>query len=256
VSWVWLSPALVEFGGPRARDGAEQMIWLHADPYAFLDVPWGSDRDELRRAYRRSARVRHPDTETADGSFEELQRALSVALGDDDGEVTVEPTAGSWWSFCEFVRPTNARPGRGAVAGLVFELHDLDAVPLRRAEDTVHVTYNGQKLPLAICYSRSATALPVLIAKTTSLLESAFLGLVCLALIPIIALLLSLESYFLSDGNVPLFWTIMFGTVALGYVALALILASAGKPVPYPRRAIGRLRGNRPARLRLPNSRN
>jgi hypothetical protein len=45
----------------------------------------GSDRDSLRRAYRRSARVRHPDTEAAEGSFEELQRALGVALGDDDG---------------------------------------------------------------------------------------------------------------------------------------------------------------------------
>lgn len=256
MSWVWLSPALVEFGGPPAGDGAERTIWLHADPYAVLDVPWGSDRDSLRRAYRRSARVRHPDTEAVEGSFEELQRALSVALGEDDGEVSVEPTAGSWWSFCEFVRPTAAQPGRGAVAGLVFDLHDLDAVPLRQAEDTVHVTYNGQKLQLAIRYSQSATARPVLIAKTTSLLESAFLGLVCLALIPIIALLLSLESYFFSDGSVPLFWAIMIGTVALGYGALALILASAGKPIPYPRRAIGRFRGNRPTRLRLPSSRN
>lgn len=254
--WVWLSPALVEFGGPPAGDGAERTIWLHADPYAFLDVPWGSDRDSLRRAYRRTARVRHPDAEAAEGSFEQLQRALSVALGEEDGEVTVEPTAGSWWSFCEFVRPADAQPGRGAVAGLVFELHDLDAVPLRQAEDTVHVTYGGQTLPLAIRYSRSATARPVLIAKTTSLLESAFLGVICLALIPLIALLVSLESYFLSDGNVPLFWTILIGTVALGYGALALILASAGKPIPYPRRAIGRLRGNRPVRLRLPSSRN
>jgi hypothetical protein len=256
VSWVWLNPAQVEFGEPPAGDGAERTIWLHADPYTVLDVPWGSDRDSLRRAFRRSARVRHPDAAAAEGSFEELQRALSVALGEDDGELTVEPTAGSWWSFCEFVRPADARPGRDAVAGLVFEVHDLDAVPLRRAEDTVQVTYGGQTLPLALCYSGSATARPVLIAKTTSLLESAVLGVICLALIPLIALLLSLESYFLFDGNVPLFWTILVGTVALGYGALALSLASAGKPIPYPRRAIGRLRGNRLVRPRLPSSRN
>jgi hypothetical protein len=255
VSWVWLSPALVEFGGPPAGDGAERTIWLHADPYAVLEVPWGSDRDSLRRAYRRSARVRHPDAAAAEGSFEELQRALSVALGEDDGEVTVEPTAGSWWSFCEFVRPADAQPGRGAVAGLVFEAHDLDAVPLRQAEDTVHVTYAGQKLRLAIRYSRSASARPVLIAKTTSLLESAFLALICLAVIPFVALVIGIESYFFSDGDVPLFWTIVLGTVALGYGALALILVSAGKPVPYPRRAIGRLRGNRESRLSLPSGR-
>jgi hypothetical protein len=256
VSWVWLSPTLVEFGGPPAGDGAERTVWLHADPYAFLDVPWASDRDSLRRAYRRSARVRHPDTGATEGSFEELQRALSVALGDDEAEVTIEPTAGAWWSFCEFVRPTAAQPGRGAVAGLVFELHDLDAVPLRQAEDTVQVTYNGQKLRLAIRYSRSATARPVLLAKMASMLESAFLALICLALIPALAFVVSLESYFFSDGDVPLFWAIMIGTVALGYGALAAILASAGKPIPYPRRAIGRLRGNRADRLGLPNSRN
>ena len=82
------------------------------------------------------------------------------------------------------------------MAGLVFELHDLDAVPLRQAEEIVGVTYDGQELRLAIRYSRSAAALPVLIAKTASLLESAFLTLICLALIPFLALVVGLESYF------------------------------------------------------------
>jgi hypothetical protein len=254
VSWVWLSPALVEFGGSPAGDGAERTIWLHADPYAVLDVPWGSDRDSLRRAYRRSARLRHPDTEAAEGSFEELQRALSVALGEDDGEVSVEPTAGSWWSFCEFVRPTDAQPGRGAVAGLVFELHDLDAVPLRQADDLVHVAYAGEVIPLRIRYSRSAAALPVIRAKLASLAESTVLVLVCLTLIPLVALALSIESYFLAGGSVILFWIALLGTVGLGYGALAGILAAAGKPPPYPRRAVARLRGKLADRLELPRS--
>ena len=254
MSWVWLSPALVEFGGPPAGDGAERTIWLHADPHAVLGVPWGSDRDSLRRGYRRSARLRHPDSESAEGSFEELQRALGVALGEDDGEVTVEPTAGSWWSFCEFVRPTDAQPVRGAVAGLVFELRDLDAVPLRQADDLVHVAYAGQVLPLRIRYSRSAAALPVIRAKLASLAEATVLVLLCLALIPFLALALSVESYFLAGGSVMLFWTALIGTVGLGYGALAAILAAGGKTPPYPRRAIARLRGKLADRLALPRS--
>jgi hypothetical protein len=99
VSWVWLSPPTVEFGEAGSGDGAEQVVWLHADPYAFLDVPWGSDHAALRGAYRKAARVRHPDAGASDGSFDELQRAFRAALGDDDAEVAVEPTAGSWWSF-------------------------------------------------------------------------------------------------------------------------------------------------------------
>jgi len=166
VSWVWLSPPTVEFGAAASGDGAEQIVWLHADPYAVLGMPWGSDHAALRRAYRKAARVRHPDAGAVDGSFDELQRAFHAALGDDDAEVAVEPAAGSWWSFCEFVRPSVRTPGRGAVAGLVFELHDLDAVPLHQADDLVQVTYAGEALPLRIRYS--AAAAPVIRAKLVS----------------------------------------------------------------------------------------
>jgi hypothetical protein len=255
VSWVWLSPPVVEFGAQASGDGAEQTVWLHADPYALLDVPWGSDRTTLRRAYRKAARVRHPDAgSSADGSFEELQRALNAALGKDDAEVAIEPAAGSWWSFSEFVRPTVHTPGRGAVAGLVFELHDLDAVPLRQADDLVHVAYAGEVLPLRIRYSHSAAALPVIRARLASLVESTVLVLLCLTLIPLLALALSIESYFLAGGSVILFWIALIGTVGLGYGALAGILAAAGKPPPYPRRAVARLRGKLTGRLALPRS--
>jgi hypothetical protein len=255
VSWVWLSPPVVEFGAAASGDGAEQTVWLHADPYALLDVPWGNDRTALRRAYRRAARIRHPDTGAAEGSFEELQRALRVALGDDDAEVAVEPTAGSWWSFSEFVRPTVRTPGRGAVVGLVFELRDLHAVPLSQADDLVHVIYAGEALPLQIRYSRSAAALPVIRAKLASLVESTVLVLLCLILIPLLALALSIESYFLAGGSVILFWIALLGTVGLGYGALARILAAAGKSPPYPSRAVARVRGKLADRLAIPRGR-
>jgi hypothetical protein len=254
VNWVWLSPPTVEFWEAGSGDGAEQIVWLHADPYAFLDVPWGSDHGALRRAYRKAARVRHPDAGAADGSFEELQRAFRAALGDDDVEVAVEPAAGSWWSLLEYVRPSVRAPGRGAVAGLVFELHDLDAVPLRGADDLVHVTYAGEVLPLRIRYSGSAAAVPVIRAKLASLAESTLLIALCLALVPFLALTLGIESYFLADGSVILFWIALIGTVGAGYGALAAILVAAGRPPPDPRRAVARLRGKLADRLALPRS--
>lgn len=251
MGWVWLSPPQLELGG--ARDGDEQTVWLHADPLALLRLPRGSDRDAVRRAYRRAARLHHPDAGVASGRFAELQHALRAALGDDEAEVAVEPAEGAWWSFTGFVRPTPGRPaGDGAVVGLVFEAHDLDAVPLRRAEDLVRISYAGRELPLAIRYGRSAAALPVLRARAAALLESAVLALLCLLLFPVIALALALEGYILSGGSTPLFWTAMAGTVALGYGALAAALATAGKPVPYPRRAVARLRGRLLQRPALP----
>lgn len=254
MGWLWVSPPAAEFGGAAAADADELTVWLHADPYVVLDVPWGSDDATVRRGYRKAARVRHPDSQTVGGSFEELQSALQAALGEEEAQITVEPTEGQWWSFSEFVRPSHVQT-RGAVVGLVFELRDLDAVPLRHAEDIVTVTYNGQPLQFPIRYSRSASSLPVLFAKTGAAAEAAFLAVLCLALIPVLAVAIGLESYFFSNGSVPLFWLMVIGTVLAGYGALALILASAGKPVPDPRRAVGRLRGVRKPRLSLPSSR-
>jgi hypothetical protein len=254
MSWVWLSPQQVEFGGVAdADDGAQRTVWLHADPYALLGVPFDTDRNSLRRAYRRLARVHHPDTGNPTGTFDELQSAFRAALGDDGAVVSIEPAEGVWWSFTGFVSPVTSRlPGHGAVVGLTFELDDLDAVPLREPEELVHITYAGEVLPLRIRYSRSAAALPVIRAKLASLLESAVLVLLCLTLIPFLAIALSIESYFLADGNVILFWAALIGTVGLGYGSLAAIFATTGRPPPYPRRAVARLRGKLADRLALP----
>jgi hypothetical protein len=140
------------------------------------------------------------------------------------------------------------------VSGLLFELHDLDAVPLRQADDLVHVTYAGEVLPLRIRYSRSAAAAPVIRAKLASLAESTVLVALCLTLVPFLALALGIESYFLAGGSVILFWLALLSTVGAGYGALAAILVAAGRPPPYPRRALARLRGKAASRLALPRS--
>lgn len=253
MSWVWLSPSHLEFGGREAApDGAEGTVWLHADPLALLELPPGSSHDAIRRAYRRLALLRHPDAGESDEAFGELRCAYRAALGDDDPEVAVQPVAGAWWSFAGFTAPAGRSvPGRGAVVGLVFEVHDLDAVPLRRAKDLVHVAYAGQRLPLEIRYARAAAAPPVLVAKAARLLESTVLFLLCLALIPILALGLGLESYFLAGGSGLLFWAAAAGTLGLGYAALAAALATSGRPVPYPRRVVAKLRGRRDERRLL-----
>jgi hypothetical protein len=51
-----------------------------------------------------------------------------------------------------------------------------------------------------------------------------------------------------------LFWLALLSTVGLGYAALAAILVAAGRPPPYPRRAVARLRGKVANRLALPRS--
>jgi hypothetical protein len=255
MSWVWLSPPELDFGGDAASgDGAEKIVWLHADPFGFLGVPSGADRIAVRRAYRHLARQRHPDAGSADGPFEELQRAVSAVLDEDAAaEVSVEPAEGGWWSFSGFVRPTR-QLARGAVVGLAFELHDLDGVPLSGAQSGVRVVYGGEVLPLRICYSRSAASLPVLRAKAAWLLESTALILLCLTLIPIIAFALALEAYFLSDDSALVFWLFLLATIGTGYGALTVILGAAGKPAPH-RRAFARLRQHAGHRLALPRGR-
>ncbi|MGH3426082.1 MAG: J domain-containing protein [Mycobacteriales bacterium] len=259
MSWVWLSPPRLDFGESRAQDGVELIVWLHADPYTLLQVDPSSDRESIRRGYRRTARALHPDAGADPDAFTQLHGALEAALGEGNAEVSVQPTAGAWWSFAGFVSPAvpDRQPGRGAVVGLAFELHDLDYVPLRDPEEIVRVTYCGQVAPLALSYSRSSRALPVLRRKAAALLESAFLVLLCLTLTPLLAVALSLESYFFSSGSVLLFWSVMVATVGIGYGALAAALVTAGRPVPYPRRAVARIRGKRRDRpLALPRGQN
>jgi hypothetical protein len=256
MSWAWLSPPEVDFGGRSAsKDGAEKIVWLHADPYGFLGVPFEADRAVVRRAFRRLARARHPDAGTGDEQqFEELQRAVNAALSvEAAAEVSVQPTTGSWWSFSGFVEPTR-HAIRGAVVGLAFEVHDLASVPLSGAESPVGVSYGGEQLTLQISYSRSAASVPVLRAKAASALESTLLVLLCLTLIPLIAVVLGVEVYFLSDDNAFVFWMPLLGTTSLGYAALGAILAAAGKPMPV-RRAFAKVRKSAGHRLALPRGR-
>jgi hypothetical protein len=167
--------------------------------------------------------------------------------------VSVEPSAGGWWSFTGFVNPTH-QLARGAVVGLAFEVHDLDEVPLAEAESEIRVSYGGEVLPLRISYTRSAVSVPVLRAKAARLLESTLLTLLCLTLIPFLAIGLALEAYFFSDNNAFVFWLLLLTTIGAGYGALAAILAAAGKPVPY-RRAFAKLSQHTGHRLGLPRGR-
>jgi hypothetical protein len=107
-------------------------------------------------------------------------------------------------------------------------------------------------IPLRIRYTDRGVPFPLVRAKSASLVEPAVLVLLCLMLIPLLALALSIESYFLAGGSVILFWIALVGTLALGYGALAGMLTAAGKPLPYPRRAVARIRGRLADRLALP----
>jgi hypothetical protein len=255
MSWVWLSPPGVDFGGRSAsKDGAEKIVWLHADPHGFLGVPADSDGAVVQRAFRRLARARHPDAGTGEEQqFEELRRAVNAALDVEAAEVSVQPTTGGWWSFSGFVEPTRLAI-RGAVVGLAFEVHDLESVPLSGAGSPVSVSYGGEQLTLQIGYSRSAASVHVLRAKAASVLESSLLVLLCLTLIPLVAVVLAVEAYFVSDSNAFVFWMPLLGTIGLGYAALAAILGAAGRPVPV-RRAFAKVRKSAGHRLALPRGR-
>ena len=129
-----------------------------------------------------------------------------------------------------------------AVAGIRFELRDLHRVPLREAEDTVRITYAGQTLPPKIAYSGSRSAAALRRARLATAAEYSVLVLLCLALVPVLALLIAVDLYVLSDRNEFVTLASVVVTLGLGYGALAAILAGAGKQVPTPRRAIRRTR--------------
>jgi molecular chaperone DnaJ len=73
------------------------------DYYGILGVPQGANQEEIRRAYRKMARLYHPDVnqedEAAEAKFKELTEAYEI-LGDEDkrrrydlfGEGGVEPS--------------------------------------------------------------------------------------------------------------------------------------------------------------------
>lgn len=242
--WVWFSEPEVDFGGAKpAGAEAEVTVWLHADPFRALGLPHSSNPDDVRRARRRLARMYHPDAAGADsvGRFQEMESA-SRAI-DGRTEVLVEPIRGKWWRFAGFALPDPVHQSQLAVAGLIFEIDDLTRVP-STTNDTVRITYADQVLPLGVRYSGARFAPPVLLARLGALTESAVLVLLCVTLFPILAVLLALDMYLVSDRNVFATWAVALMILAAGYGALAAIFVSAGRPVPYPRRAVFRARAS------------
>src|SRR6478735_7284727 len=184
MGWIWLDAPRLDFGRPDAEEWeGERTVWIYADPHTVLGVPASADEGELQRAYRRLARVHHPDLNPDDDDalerFHELQRAYAVATG--KGEVAVEPTSGAWWRLTGI----SGSPSRGslAVAGLSFELRDAHRVPFRDAEDTVRVTYAGRSFPLTVAHSRGATAAALWQARAAGAAEWSLLVLTCLVLV-------------------------------------------------------------------------
>jgi DnaJ domain len=246
---MWLSSPELDFGGARpSRAGDERTVWLYADPFRALGLSPSADQEAVRRAYRRLAREHHPDVAPdSRDRFQEIEHAAAATR--DAMEVGVEPTAGAWWRFVGFTEPGPHRDSPPAVAGLTFEIRDLHRVPAAQPGDEVRVSCGGQVLRLAITFTGSRFALPVLLARASVAAESAFLFLLCLALVPLLAALLALDVFVISNLNVFLFWGFAIVTLAAGYGALAAILAAAGRTVPVPRRAVGRTRAT-VARLR------
>jgi hypothetical protein len=249
---VWLSSPELEFGGARpSRAGDERTVWLYADPFRALGLPPSADHEAVRRAYRRLAREYHPDVARAHtGSRERFQEIEHAAAATREAlEVSVEPTSRAWWRFVGFSEPDPRHDSPLAVAGLTFKARDLHRVSAAQADDEVRVLYGGQVLRLAIKFSGSRFALPVLLARAGVAAESAFLVLLCLALVPVLAALLALDVFVISNFNVFLFWGFALVTLAAGYGALAAILAASGRTIPAPRRAVRRTRAT-VARLR------
>ncbi len=245
MTWVWLSPAQVDFGRPQpGADADERTIWLHANPYAVLGLAPSADDGAVRGAYRRLARLYHPDlsADAADDGerFQEVQQALEAING--DLMIAVEPDAGTWWRFGGFSEPGLVRREEFAVVGLTFEITDRSRVPLAGASEGVRVLCANERIPLTIGYSGSRLAPAVVLARLGSLVETAVLTMVCLALLPIIAALLALDAFVISDENVFLSWAIGLVLLIAGYGGVAEVFVTAGRPVPDPRRAVFRAR--------------
>jgi DnaJ domain len=256
IAHVWLSPSELDFGAERnATDVGEATVWLHSDAHAVFGVRVGADATEIRRAYRRVVREHHPDAPSGStAAFWAIQQAARTIFDGQQPDVAVEPTSGKWWTFVEFATP-EPTSGSDVLVGLTFDVHDLAHVPLRHAVDEVHVSYGDIVLPLTVSYSRSHAALPVLRAKAAVMSEAALLTLLCLALIPLLAVGLALEVFFLSAGSAVLTWLVGLLIVVGGYGMLAWALWSTGRPIPYPRRAVSRVRSAYQGMRSLPPAR-
>jgi hypothetical protein len=89
-----------------------------------------------------------------------------------------------------------------------------------------------------VSYAPGRLTLPLVVARVAALAETCALAVVCALLFAVAAAALALDVYVLSNLNVALTWAAGIGTLALGYAALAAALASAGRQLPFPRRAV------------------
>ena len=245
MTWAWLTSSELDFGvADRAEVDGERTVWLYADPHRVLSVRPSADLSEVQRAYRRVARLHHPDLNPGDAAaferFHDVQHAYEAAVGEP--EVAVEPISGDWWTFTGFDSPALSPDPSLAVTGLRFEIHDLHRVPKSDARDEVRISYAGQALPLAISYSGSRQASPLRRARLGAVVETSVLLSLCLVIVPLMAIVVAADLYLLSNRSVVLTWASVLLTLGLGYGALAAILARGGRPVLYPRRAIRRTR--------------
>lgn len=241
-SWLWLDPPTLDFR--RSRVGG-WTVWLHADPFRALGVSSSASADQLRRARRRLLRRHHPDSiSEAHGEsatrFREVETAAHAIT--NDMEVSVEPTAGTWWRFIAFVEPDSLQRSAAAVAGLRFEISDLSRVPLfANGDQRVHVRYGELQLDLPVARSARGLVLPALWARIQTAAEPILLTTLCLLLFALGGLILALDVLVVSDANVLVAWIVGAGAVAAGYGGLVVILVSTGKKAPTPRRAIRRV---------------
>ncbi len=56
------------------------------DPFLVLSLPHDADPDDVRRAFRRLARLTHPDRGGSPGAFHEIRQAYGALTDDLEGE--------------------------------------------------------------------------------------------------------------------------------------------------------------------------
>jgi len=241
MTWVWLSESVVDFG-TRAPNGDREtrVVWLHADPSRVFGVPPGSGADEVKRAYRRLVRRHHPDRNPGDTDaprrFQQIQSALEAMV--DEPEVIAHPRWGEWWTITGFAEPDATAREAFAVTGVRIEADPSFDLPPGRVEEELRITYAGQTLPLIVAqnvpsslwrrlleelglYPQRRDGSPNRLARVGALLEPAVLVMLSLVAAPLLAVLLGVLTYLLTDENVPATWAVTLLALCLGWGSLA-----------------------------------
>ena len=88
-AWVHVAcamPLSADPVGRRCRAVCRNEAQLHWDPYAVLGLNPGATKAQTRKAYRRLAKVYHPDVNAGDPEkaerFKQVQRAYEVLTGE------------------------------------------------------------------------------------------------------------------------------------------------------------------------------